>query len=53
LDRFLASLSEEVDDSAAFAAWIDRMQTLDQDARRYEIAILFMQRYGYLRARME
>ena len=40
VDRFLASFSEEVDDVDAFAAWIDRMQTLDQDARRYEIANL-------------
>lgn len=40
VDRFLASFSEEVDDSAAFAAWIDRMQALDQDARKYEIANL-------------
>ena len=40
VNRFLASFSEEVDDSAAFAAWIDRMQALDQDARKYEIANL-------------
>ena len=40
VDRFLASFSQEVDDKDAFAAWIDRMQTLDQDARKYEIANL-------------
>ena len=38
--RFIASFREEVDNSAAFAAWADRMQALDQDARKYEIANL-------------
>lgn len=40
VDRFLASFSEEVNDSAAFAVWVDRMQALDRDARKYEIANL-------------
>jgi len=40
VDRFLASFSDEVDDSAAFATWVDRMQALDRDARKYEIANL-------------
>jgi len=40
LNRFLASFREEVGDKTAFAAWVDRMQALDQDARKYEIANL-------------
>ena len=40
IDRFLASFREEVSDEAAFTAWVDRMQVLDQTARRYEIANL-------------
>ena len=40
VERFLASFSEEVNDSAAFAVWVDRMQALDRDARKYEIANL-------------
>ncbi len=40
VNRFLASFREEVEDEAAFAAWLDRMQALDQDARKYEIANL-------------
>ena len=40
VNRFLASFRTEVGDQAAFAAWVDRMQALDQDARRYEIANL-------------
>ena len=40
VDRFIASFREEVDNQAAFAAWMDRMQALDQDARNYEIANL-------------
>ena len=40
VNRFLASFREEVDDKAAFAAWVDRLQALDQDARKYEIANL-------------
>ncbi len=40
VDRFLASFRDKVDNSNAFAAWIDHMQTLDQDARQYEIANL-------------
>ena len=39
-DRFLASFREAVADKAAFAAWVDRMQALDQEARRHEIANL-------------
>ena len=39
-NRFLASFREELDNEAAFAAWMDRMQALDQDARKYEIANL-------------
>jgi hypothetical protein len=40
-NRFLASFSSDaVADRAAFAAWVDRMQTLDQEARRHEIANL-------------
>ena len=40
VNRFIASFSEEVDGQAAFEAWTDRMQALDQDARHYEIANL-------------
>jgi hypothetical protein len=40
VNRFVASFRDEVDDPAAFAAWTDRMQALDQNARRYEIANL-------------
>jgi hypothetical protein len=40
VNRFLASFSEEVDNEAAFVAWIDHMQALDQEARKYEIANL-------------
>jgi hypothetical protein len=40
VNRFLASFRKEVGDKAAFAAWVDRMQVLDQDARAYEIANL-------------
>jgi hypothetical protein len=40
VNRFLASFRTEVGDQAAFAAWVDRMQALDQDARKYEIANL-------------
>ena len=39
-NRFIASFREEVDNKAAFFKWADRMQTLDQDARKYEIANL-------------
>jgi hypothetical protein len=38
VNRFIASFREEVDNKAAFAKWADRMQALDQDARKYEIA---------------
>lgn len=40
VNRFLASFRNEVEDKAAFAAWVDRMQALDQNARGYEIANL-------------
>jgi len=40
VNRFIASFREEVDNKAAFAAWTDRMQALDQDARKFEIANL-------------
>jgi hypothetical protein len=40
VDRFIASFREEVDNQAAYAAWMDRMQALDRDARNYEIANL-------------
>jgi hypothetical protein len=40
VNRFIASFPKEVDNQAAFGAWIDRMQALDQDARHYEIANL-------------
>ena len=39
-DRFIASFRQEIDTQAAFAAWLDRMQALDQDARNHEIANL-------------
>jgi len=37
VNRFLASFRGQVEDQAGFEAWTDRMQALDQDARRYEI----------------
>ena len=40
VDRFVASFRAEVHNNAAFKAWTDRMQALDQDARHYEIANL-------------
>ena len=40
VDRFIASFREEIDNQADFAAWTDRMQALDQEARKYEIANL-------------
>jgi len=40
VNRFLASFREEAGDKAAFGAWVDRMQALDQEARRFEIANL-------------
>jgi hypothetical protein len=39
-NRFLASFREAAADNAAFDAWVDRMQALDQEARRHEIANL-------------
>jgi hypothetical protein len=40
VNRFLASFRKEITDQAAFSAWVDQMQALDQDARKYEIANL-------------
>jgi len=40
VNRFIASFREEVDEKAAFAEWVDRMQAIDQDARKFEIANL-------------
>ena len=40
VNRFLASFREEAGDKVAFTAWVDRMQALDQEARRFEIANL-------------
>jgi hypothetical protein len=37
-NRFLASFPEAAADKAAFAAWVDRMQAFDQEARQFEIA---------------
>jgi hypothetical protein len=36
-NRFIASFREAVDNQAAFDAWTDRMQVLDQAARKFEI----------------
>jgi hypothetical protein len=40
VNRFLASFREEAGDKAAFAAWVDQMQSLDREARQFEIANL-------------
>jgi hypothetical protein len=40
VNRFLASFHDAVDDPAAFDAWLDHMQALDQEARKHEIANL-------------
>ncbi len=40
VNRFLASFHDAVDDPAAFDAWVDHMQALDQKARKHEIANL-------------
>jgi hypothetical protein len=40
VNRFLASFRAEVNGQAAFEAWASRMQSLDQEARQYEIANL-------------
>jgi hypothetical protein len=40
VNRFLASFRAEAADPAAFGAWVDRMQALDQEARLYETANL-------------
>jgi len=36
-NRFIASFREAVDNQTAFDAWTNRMQVLDQDARKFEI----------------
>jgi hypothetical protein len=40
VNRFIASFRDEVDGKAAFTEWVDRMQAIDQHARRFEIANL-------------
>jgi len=40
VNRFIASFRDEVDEKAAFTAWMDRMQAMDQDTRKFEIANL-------------
>lgn len=40
VNRFLASFRDEVGENDAFAAWVNRMQALDQEARKAEIANL-------------
>ena len=37
VNRFLSSFREEIDNEATLSAWVDQMQALDQDARKYEI----------------
>jgi hypothetical protein len=37
VNRFLASFRGQIDDRVGFEVWTNRMQALDQDARRYEI----------------
>jgi hypothetical protein len=38
VDRFLASFQAQTQEQEAFSAWVDRLQALDQEARRFEIA---------------
>ena len=40
VNRFITSFREKIDEKAAFSVWVDRMQALDQDARKHEIANL-------------
>jgi hypothetical protein len=40
VNRFLVSFRDEVGENDAFAAWVNRMQALDQEARKAEIANL-------------
>jgi len=40
VNRFIASFRDEVDEKEAFTEWVDRMQSIDQDARKFEIANL-------------
>jgi hypothetical protein len=37
VNRFIASFRGTVDEKAAFNEWVDRMQAMDQDARKFEI----------------
>jgi hypothetical protein len=40
VNRFIASFRDEADGKAAFTEWVDRMQAVDQNARKIEIANL-------------
>ncbi len=40
VNRFLSSFTKEVDNRVAFTAWVDRLQAMDQEARKNEIANL-------------
>ena len=40
VNRFISSFRDEVNGKAAFAGWVDRMQAIDQHARKFEIANL-------------
>jgi hypothetical protein len=40
VNRFLASFNGDIRDETAFNAWADRLQALDQEGRRHEIANL-------------
>ena len=42
VNRFLASFGNQVEGGPTFAAWVDQMQAVDQNARRHEIANLAM-----------
>lgn len=40
VNRFTASFRDGVNEKAAFSGWMDRMQAIDQNARKFEIANL-------------
>jgi hypothetical protein len=40
VNRFIASFRDGVDENNNFTEWVDRMQAIDQDARKFEIANL-------------
>ena len=40
VNRFVASFRDEVDEKEAFSEWVYRMQSIDQDARKFEISNL-------------